>query len=44
MSDYGQDLLFGTFVTPTNHPATQAAAGHGHTPTNTRTTWSGEPT
>jgi alkanesulfonate monooxygenase SsuD/methylene tetrahydromethanopterin reductase-like flavin-dependent oxidoreductase (luciferase family) len=24
MSDYGQDLIFGTFVTPVNHPATQA--------------------
>jgi alkanesulfonate monooxygenase SsuD/methylene tetrahydromethanopterin reductase-like flavin-dependent oxidoreductase (luciferase family) len=24
MSDYGHDLLFGTFVTPTNQPATQA--------------------
>jgi alkanesulfonate monooxygenase SsuD/methylene tetrahydromethanopterin reductase-like flavin-dependent oxidoreductase (luciferase family) len=24
MTDYGHDLLFGTFVTPVNHPATQA--------------------
>jgi alkanesulfonate monooxygenase SsuD/methylene tetrahydromethanopterin reductase-like flavin-dependent oxidoreductase (luciferase family) len=24
MTDYGQDLLFGTFITPTNRPATQA--------------------
>jgi alkanesulfonate monooxygenase SsuD/methylene tetrahydromethanopterin reductase-like flavin-dependent oxidoreductase (luciferase family) len=24
MTDYGHDLLFGTFVTPTNRPATQA--------------------
>ena len=23
-TDYGHDLLFGTFVTPTNHPAHQA--------------------
>lgn len=24
LTDYGHDLLFGTFVTPTNHPAQQA--------------------